>query len=220
MAGDEQERHPRGMRLVNTLLFFGLLGPCVLPAQVKEQEKLQELSEQDRLYKQTLLRRTLDSAVVFMEQGHYADADARLKYVLRNIESVPSDLAFYFGKNSYLMGQYKQSLDWLTKYIQLKGSAGQFSNEAVELVRKAESEILSQNTASARKTQETLSSSYNIDCGPSGRVICPVCKGSTVIIKRGYFNNEYRTCPYCAEQGFLSCADYNLLLRGQLSPNR
>jgi hypothetical protein len=208
------------MRRLTYLLLCGILVPLAVSAQLKEQEKLQELSEQDRLYKQSVLRRTLDSAVVFMEGGQYAEADTRLKYVLRSIGSVPSDLAFYFGKNSYFLGQYKQSLDWLTKYIQLKGSAGQFSNEAVELARKAENEILRQNTTLASKTRETLSSSYTIDCGPTGRVICPVCKGSTVIIKRGYFNSEYKTCPYCTEQGFMSCADYNLLLRGQLTPNR
>lgn len=208
------------MRLLLTSLFVVTLLPRWSVAQVKEQEKLQLLTEQDQQYHQTLLRRSLDSAVVLLEQGDYVAADAKLKYVLRNISSVPSDLAFYFGKNSFYLGQYKQSLDWLTKYAQLKGSAGQFSDEAAVLIRKGESEILNQNTSLAQKTQETMSSNFDIDCGPTGKVICPVCKGSTVIIKRGYFNNEYKTCPYCSELGFLSCPDYNLLLRGKLEPNR
>ena len=67
-----------------------------------------------------------------------------------------------------------------------------------------------------QKAGEVLSASYDIDCGPSGKVTCPVCKGDHVQIKKGAFGAEYHTCPYCNEHGLLTCEQYNLLLRGEL----
>src|SRR6185503_5385441 len=126
-------------------------------------------------------------------------------------------LTYYFGKNSYHIGKYKQSVDWLTKYIQLKGTSGQFSTEAAEWLKKAEHALVDERKSESENAAQVLSRDYVIDCGPSGKVMCPVCSGSTVVVKKNYLQGEsYKTCPYCHQQGFLSCAEYNLLLRGQL----
>jgi hypothetical protein len=138
--------------------------------------------------------------------------------VLNNIKSVPSDLTFYFGKNSYYLEKYKQSIDWLNKYIQLKGTNGQYYSEAVDILRRAETGLVAERTKDAQKAEQVLSTTYDIDCGPAGKVICPVCKGNTVLIKKGYLSDEYRTCPYCDKHGNLTCAEYNLLIRGELKP--
>jgi hypothetical protein len=151
-----------------------------------------------------------------METGKHETADAKFLYVLNHIRSVPSDLTFYFGKNSFLLGKYKQSIDWLNKYIQLKGTTGQFSNEAALLLKQSEAELLKEKKIEVKKAEEVLSESYEIDCGPTGRVTCPVCKGNHVIIKKGAFSDEYKTCPYCNEHGVLTCDEYNKLLKGQL----
>jgi hypothetical protein len=148
--------------------------------------------------------------------GNYLQADVKFRYVLENIKSVPSDLTFFFGKNSYYIEQYKQSIDWLTKYIQLKGTNGQYSKEAASLLKNAETEYLKEKTKEIQSAGEVLSSNYDIDCGPSGKVICPVCKGDHVQVKKGAFGAEYHTCPYCNEHGILTCEQYNLLLRGEL----
>ncbi|HEY8934162.1 MAG TPA: hypothetical protein VIM65_03045, partial [Cyclobacteriaceae bacterium] len=158
----------------------------------------------------------LDSGVLLMDYGKYQLADQKFLYVLNNIRSVPSDLTFYFGKNSLYLGKYKQSIDWLNKYIQLKGSNGQFSNDAVVLLKQAEAEYLKEQSLQIAKTEQVLSNNYDIDCGPSGKVTCPVCKGNHVIIKPGPFGETYKTCPYCSENGTLNCDEYNKLLRGEL----
>jgi tetratricopeptide (TPR) repeat protein len=168
--------------------------------------------------KKAMLMQTMDSAVVLMEQGDYAAADKKFMHVLNNIKSVPSDLTYYFGKNSFFMNKYKQSIDWLTKYIQLKGTSGQHYQDAVSWLKKSESELLKVRTAEASKAQEILSKQYDIDCGPSGKVTCPVCKGNTVIIRRGAFGDEYRSCGFCDKHGMLTCEQYNLLIRGELQP--
>ena len=91
--------------------------------------------QQEQLRKAELLRQ-LDSGVYQMDMGNYTQADAKFRHVLENIKSVPSDLTFFFGKNSYYLEKYKQSIDWLTKYIQLKGTNGQYSQEAASLLKK------------------------------------------------------------------------------------
>lgn len=181
-----------------------------------QDEKTQEYLRQQEQRKKTELLRQLDSAVYFMEAGQYVLADTKLTLVLNNIKSVPSDLTFYFGKNSYYLKKYKQSVDWLNKYIQLKGTTGQFYAEASELINKAQEGVLQDRAVEMKKAEEVLSRNYDIDCGPSGKVSCPVCKGQHVIIKKGVFGDEYKTCPYCNEHGMLTCDEYNKLLRGEL----
>ena len=166
------------------------------------------------------ISRVLDSAIMLIDNGSYAQADTKLLYVLKNMKSVPSDLTFYFGKNSYYLGKNKQSIDWLNKYIQLKGTSGQFSKEAVDLLRKAEEGLIQERAQNVIKAEEVLSSTYEIDCGPAGKVTCPVCKGTTVSIKKGYLSDEYKTCNFCDKHGFLTCAEYNQLVRGELKPKQ
>ncbi len=185
-------------------------------AQEKEQVEQFRLQAEQR--KRAMIMQVLDSAVRYMDEGQYTLADTKLVYVLNNLKSIPSDLTFYFGKNSFYLEKYKQSVDWLNKYIQLKGSSGQFYSETLAILKKSEEGLLKERAKQAAKAEEVLSNSYDIDCGPSGKVICPVCKGTTVIIKKGYINDEYKTCQFCDKHGNLTCEEYNALIRGELKP--
>lgn len=178
----------------------------------RTREYLQQ--EEQRKHAETL--RHLDSGVYFMEHNEYARADEKFRFVLQNIRSVPSDLTFYFGKNSFFLKEYKQSIDWLNKYIQLKGTTGQFYPEATDWLKQAEAAYLKQKTEASGKTGELLSKNFDIDCGPTGKVTCPVCQGNHVVVKKGPFGDSYKTCPYCNEHGILTCEQYNKLLRGEL----
>ncbi len=189
---------------------------CASVSLAQDQSKTDEYLQQAEQYKRSMLMRVLDSGVQFMENGNYIAADQKFQYVLKNTKSVPSDLTFYFGKNSYHLGKYKQSIDWLTKYIQLKGTNGQYSEEAQQLLKKSENEFLKEKFQEANKATELLSTDFDIDCGPDGKVVCPVCKGDHVITKPGAFGLTYQTCGYCNEHGLLTCSEYNQLLRGQL----
>lgn len=181
-----------------------------------QDERTLEYLRQEEQRRKSALMRELDSGIYYMDIGQHKRADEKFRHVLRNIQSVPSDLTFFFGKNSYHLQLYKQSVDWLTKYIQLKGTSGQFSEEADEWLRKAQDALINERNAAAQKAEQIMSTSYDIDCGPTGKVSCPVCKGDHVIIKKGAFGDEYRTCSYCNEHGMLTCQEYNQLLRGEL----
>src|SRR5688500_11228372 len=86
------------------------------------QNKTQEFLRMQEQIKKTDALRKLDSGVYLMDQGQYKLAEEKFIYALNNLRSVPSDLTFYFGKNSFYLGKYKQSIDWINKYIQLKGT--------------------------------------------------------------------------------------------------
>ena len=183
-----------------------------------EKEKIQKLEEQRQFDKQRKITVAIDSAVRLSEEGEYEAADIKFKAVLKNIRSVPTDLTYHFGKNSFFLGKYRQSVDWINKYIQLKGTSGQYSEEAMEWLAKAEVELLKEKEREAKLASEVLSKDFNIDCGPSGKVACTVCRGSTVLVKKTYFGESYSTCGYCHKLGYLTCEEYNLLLKGELKP--
>lgn len=203
------------MRLLHIpLLIFYCLTTAAF-AQDEEQRTL-EFRRQEEQRKRAEIMRHLDSGSFYMDNGQYLLADEKFRYVLENVKSVPSDLTFFFGKNSFHLQKYKQSIDWLNKYIQLKGTSGQYHEEAIAYLKKSETEFVNEKSKNAQKAGEVLSVNYDIDCGPSGKVSCPVCKGDHVITKKGPFGDEYKTCPYCNEHGMLNCREYNQLLRGQL----
>jgi hypothetical protein len=190
---------------------------CIpLLAQERDQQKAQQYLADQEQFRRSQIMREYDSAIVLHDNQQFEAADAKFRHVLSNIKSVPSDLTYYFGKNSYHLKKYKQSIDWLNKYIQLKGTGGQYYTDATEWKRKAEAEFLKEKDVQSARAQEVLSRDFEIDCGPSGKVTCPVCKGNHVVIKKGAFGNEYRTCEYCDDHGLLTCAEYNQLLRGEL----
>lgn len=195
---------------------FVLLCCFSLSSVFAQDERTQEFLRQEEQRKRSDMMRQMDSGVFYMDNERYLLAEQKFKYVLDNVRSVPSDLTFYFGKNSFYLKKFKQSIDWLNKYIQLKGTTGRFYAEATDYLKRSETEFVKEKSKDNKKVEEVLSSNYDIDCGPSGKVSCPVCKGDHVITKRGVFGDEYKTCPYCNEHGILSCEDYNKLLRGEL----
>lgn len=205
------------MKQVFSLLLFSI---SIFSLAQADKNAAQQLRADQEQAKRASLLRTMDQGIEEMNQGLYAQADEKFLYVLNNIKGVPSDLTFYFGKNSFYLSKFKQSADWLNKYIQLKGTTGQHYSEALDLLKKAEAEVLVERSKEATKVKQVLSQSYDIDCGPTGKVICPVCKGTTVIIKKGAFGNEYKSCQYCDKHGQLTCDEYNQLVRGELKPRQ
>ena len=179
-----------------------------------------ELIDQYKVAQRADLLREMDKGVNFMEAGEFQMADEKFRFILSSMNVIPANLAFYIGKNSFFMKNYKQSIDWLNKYIQLKGTKGQYYFESVTLLKSAEEAYVNSNQ---KKNQvivklDSLLNTNKIDCGPSGLVVCPVCQGKTLIIEKGKLGEIYRPCPYSDDSGFLTCEEYNLLLNGKLKP--
>lgn len=159
----------------------------------------------------------MDAGEQKMKQGKYAEAQRDFIFIIENKKVLPSNLAYFFGRNSYHLKEYKQSINWLNKYIQLKGTKGIYYEEAVNFLDLAEEEYMKLHR---QDTEEMLAQMENedYDCGGLDKMICPVCKGSGVIISSGPFDKIYKTCPYSLGESYLSCEEYNLFMRGELPP--
>ncbi|MEJ2005597.1 MAG: hypothetical protein P8X57_11675 [Cyclobacteriaceae bacterium] len=203
-------------KLALTILLLSL--PFCLAAQT-EQEKIQEDIRQRQVQYKATLDRMIETGVDRMDEGDYIAADKIFRDVLKNSQVVPTDMTFFFGKNSFYLEKFEQSADWLNKYIQLKGTKGKHFEEATSLLNEATKAIRLLQQQNQQETKAILASSFEIDCGPSGKVVCPVCQGKTVIITKTAFGQNYRECPYCDDHGLLTCDQYNLLLKGKLEPN-
>jgi tetratricopeptide (TPR) repeat protein len=193
------------MRIILFLsIWFACAGITLAQANVNRQE-------------QALLK-TMDEGVELMMAGAYHEADQKFMRVLENIRVVPSNLTYYFGRNSFHLGKNKQAIDWLNKYIELRGTSGQYFEEASKYLLMAEKAFREEREQQAADAGQVLSTRYEIDCGPAGKVKCPICKGKTVIVTKGFFGDEFKACEYCDKHGFLTCTEYNLLLKGELKP--
>lgn len=187
----------------------------------------QSLMAQD----EELMIREMETGARLMAEGKFLEADRRFRFVLDNSRILPADIAFFFGANSYYLERYKQSINWLNKYIEIKGTSGQFFDKSTELLQLAEEKYREINMASAKPAEtvelDTLRARNSedrvfalVDCEDT-KVVCPVCNGRGVIIKTSVFGERsYKTCPYGDEHGLLTCEEYNLLLQGKLEPRR
>jgi hypothetical protein len=198
----------------NLIIGYCLAGILLTTSMVYAQDAVPDDPEQMKY---------LDQGIREFDNAEYEAADVTFRQVLGSVKVLPAEICYYFGANSYYLGKYKQSINWLNKYIELKGTTGQYFDQCTAYLNKAQEKYMAANT----KTEETVYDpgreiDYTvmpvIDCGPAGKIVCPVCKGQTVIIKRSALGYDYRSCRYCDTHGYLTCDEYNQLLQGKLTP--
>ena len=153
---------------------------------------------------------------LILEQKYFL-ADSILKEKILNNNSVSSELTFLFGKNSFFLEKYEQSINWLNKYLELKGESGIFSDESIKFLELSNSKNLIENSRNIENVYVELYSYNYIDC-QNNRKVCPICKGTSVMIIETDVSKIYKTCPFSDNKGFLTCDEYNLFLRGKLKP--
>ena len=64
----------------------------------------------------------MDLGEDWMKQGRFEEANEAFLFVIENKKVLSGNIAYLFGRNSYHLGKYKQSINWLNKYIQIKGT--------------------------------------------------------------------------------------------------
>lgn len=153
---------------------------------------------------------------LILEQKYFL-ADSILKEKILNNNRVSSELTFLFGKNSFFLEKYEQSINWLNKYLELKGESGIFSDESIKFLELSNSKNLIENSKNIENVYVELYSYNYIDC-QNNRKLCPICKGTSVMIIETDVSKIYKTCPFSDNKGFLTCDEYNQFLRGKLKP--
>ena len=196
------------IKIVALTLSIGISGV----SWAQEQENIVDRNLTEQL-------KVMDQGVELMNQGKFAKADTYFLRVLETVEVVPADLCFYFGKNSYHLEKYKQSIDWLNKYMELKGTRGRFFDQAVEYLELAKADYASESTVDQPAVTEykPKPKPFSLDCTKTPFVRCPVCQGEGVIVESGKLGSSvYKTCPYSDDSGRMTCTDYQKYLRGEL----
>ena len=107
-------------------------------------------------------------------QKKYLEADSILKEKIKNSDKVSSDLTFLFGKNSFFLNKYKQSINWLNKYLELKGQAGKYSDETIKFLELSNTKLLIETEKDIENVYVQLFSYNYINC-TNDRKICPIC---------------------------------------------
>lgn len=164
----------------------------------------------------------IDTAIVYMDRENYEKADEYFMSALEKIDLLSADFCYYFGKNSLLLGKNAQSIDWLNKYLELKGSRGQYSREVLTLLDTAEERFRNEKPSNTEGADVNAKFFYlnTIPCNQGQPITCPICKGEDVIITRDRLGERlYKTCPY-STNGVLTCEEYNLLIQGLLKPKK
>tara|TARA_Y100000996_G_scaffold312380_1_gene248656 strand:+ start:2361 stop:2906 length:546 start_codon:yes stop_codon:yes gene_type:complete len=147
----------------------------------------------------------------------YEDADKLLKEDILEENKVSSEITFLFGKNSYFLKKYNQSINWLNKYLELKGLNGKYSDETIKFLELSNTKLLIETEKDIENVYVELFSYNYVDC-QNNRKLCPICDGTSVIIIENEIQKIYKTCPFSDNKGFLTCDEYNLFLRGELKP--
>ena len=128
---------------------------------------------------------------LILEQKYFL-ADSILKEKILNNNRVSSELTFLFGKNSFFLEKYEQSINWLNKYLELKGESGIFSDESIKFLELSNSKNLIENSKNIENVYVELYSYNYIDC-QNNRKVCPICKGTSVMINETEVSKIYKT---------------------------
>jgi len=153
----------------------------------------------------------------YILKENYNAADSLLKEFILNSDLVSSEITFLFGKNSFFIKKYKQSINWLNKYIEMNGIKGKNSEEVIKFLELSNTKSVLEKEKNIENVFTELFSYRYIEC-PKNKKKCPVCKGSSVMIRETEISTIYKTCPFSDNKGYLTCDEYNLFLRGELKP--
>ena len=177
----------------------------------------------------TLIHGKFEKAKQLMADSLYFKANEVFVDLLTPDQVLPDEICYYFGKNLFLTGYKEQSRSFLYQYIALRDNNDHLFQPTIDLLKilgedmsyynpKIEDVInsLDSSNNSDTKTAKKHKKGDNQGCHPDEVFMCPVCNGTTVLVRRGSFGNSYQTCPYCDENGIMDCETYKLYLSGEL----
>lgn len=166
-----------------------------------------------------------------MEDSTYYEANRRFLKMANRYSVLPDNFCFLFGKNLLYTGYRQKAFGFLKKYLALQGNDGKYSLEAkliLQLADVADYMTDAEIAMEIKKLHEpveinkenkipTPHKDTKVDhCNGKPNVICPICKGSGVLIKDAGFGKTYEECPYSDDHGMMKCEHYEEYLKGKL----
>ena len=160
----------------------------------------------------------MDQARTFMEEENYQQANVVFRKILSLNAVIPNDMSYLFAETLYVLGQYKNSQNFLTKYLTLTGRTGSYYQEALDLQELLDGEMRAVRDcefcngngfrlAACSTCKETgYLSRTCTQCRGVGKVQCRKCLGEGVIISLDALGQrKYETCDNCDSKGIHEC---------------
>lgn len=162
--------------------------------------------------------RLMNSALAEMEKGDYEKANAYFRQIIENNLSIPPEMPYFFAETLFQLGQYDNSLNFLTKYLEINGFKGDNYEAAKDLEAKLKTRMaeiynckLCDNRGYRYLNCPTCEGERQIEqacmyCKARGMVGCTKCRGSGLVTKKNVFNIvEYYECEKCSGDGKHTC---------------
>lgn len=162
--------------------------------------------------------RWMKSAVAAMEREDYTAANGIFRNLIDSGLPLPEEMPYYFAETLFELEQFDNSVNFLNKYLQLSGFAGEHYEGAKELQSRLEEPLksiqvcqLCDRRGYRFQTCFICEGSKEIQqdcdyCKAKGVVGCSRCGGTGMITKKNIFNIvEYFECERCAGRGRLTC---------------
>lgn len=164
------------------------------------------------------LSQKMQKAIELIEKEEYHTANTVFRNILATEKVLPTNLSYYFSLTLYHINQYRNSHNFLEKYLKLTGKAGDFYEQSIQLQKLLENafiEIKDCDLCDINGYQFITCSvckggKSNIEdcskCRAAGIITCQKCKGEGVVITIDSFGeNNYQTCDRCLGKGIHTC---------------
>ncbi len=162
---------------------------------------------QNKRYFDSLVNYKISLGLKCIDSSKYENATVHFLQATQIPTTLPNEILFYLGKCSYYLKEYEKSIQLIDKFATLTDTNTSYYIESQiikeEILKKEEKNITVQiqNTEKPCKDEEVL--------------ICPICRGTKVIVKNSKIGPIFTNCESCDEKGQIKCIDYLDYLRGK-----
>lgn len=167
---------------------------------------------------QPLVSQYLEQAKNLMYEGKYQDANVVFRKMLALNTTLPEDMSYLFAETLFHLKQYRNSQNFLTKYLTLTGRTGSYYDAALELqelldvaVREVINCLFCNGVGFRLVACTTCNEEGSIkktcpNCQGLGRTKCTKCYGEGVLVSLNRLGTrQYATCDNCDGKGIHTC---------------
>lgn len=161
----------------------------------------------------------IEQAKEYMASEDYEAANAMFRKALATKKTLPTEMSYFFAETLFVINQFQNSKNFVDKYLELAGKAGDYYDEAIAL-----QQLLNERFDQIRTCNLCNLSGYRYvpcdNCGGLGKsteacyqckghglTTCNKCFGKGVLITLNALGQKiYGSCDLCDSKGYLECS--------------
>ena len=165
-----------------------------------------------------VLQEKMKLAISYMSDSNYNAANNAFRNILKTEKVLPKNFSYYFSETLYHLGQYKNSHNFLEKYLAITRKSGDFYKEAehLGLLLSEQFEKIDKCALCNTKGYQFATCSLCLGdkitivnchkCKALGIISCQKCKGEGVFIGTNSMGEKvYQSCDRCGSSGIHTC---------------